>query len=143
MASSFWKLKALLKKNFYEMKRNVFSTLVEILFPIIVILLFYILKTIFDVDNHEFDIEEGSLKNFTKKRSVFNSNIIPQLNMTSNVTNNIDNIPSIDNMIPDIEIYGMSIQPTFRICSLFGLNSELRSAIATIGVFSLYWFFVE
>ena len=134
MSSSFWKLKALLKKNFYEMKRNVFSTLVEILFPIIVILLFYILKTIFDVDNHEFDIEEGSLKNFTKKRSVFNSNIIPQLNMTPNITNNIDNIPSIDNMIPDIEIYGMSIQPTFRICSLFGLNSELRSAIATIGV---------
>jgi len=56
--SSFWKLKALLKKNFLEMKRNIFSTLLEIFLPIILIGLFYVLKTAYDIENKSFDKDE-------------------------------------------------------------------------------------
>ena len=66
MASSYWKIKALLKKHFFEMKRNILSTLIEIFFPIIVILLFYILKIIYDIEYKYFDIEEGTVQNYTK-----------------------------------------------------------------------------
>ena len=64
MASSAWKLRALLKKNLLEMKRHIISTLCEILFPIILMALLYLLKTAFDIKNYEFDIEEGTLQNF-------------------------------------------------------------------------------
>ena len=138
MSSSTWKLKALLKKNLYEMKRKIFSTIVEILFPIIVILLFYILKTIFDIENHEFDKEEGSLQNFTKMRSVYNSDTFPPLNISfvdiPAISDKKNIIPFLDTLIPEIKIYGMSIRSTFSICSNFNSNKEIRKSIATIGV---------
>ena len=106
MDSSIWKLKALLRKNFYELKRNIFSTLIEIFFPIIVILLFYSLKVVYDIENIEFDLQEGSLKNFTKMRSVFNSDIYPKLNSSpyaKYIKENINNIDDIDiNVIRNI-----------------------------------------
>ena len=135
MAPWAWKLKALLKKNFYEMKRNIFSTLIEIFFPIIVILLFYSLKLIYDIKNHDFDFQEGSLQNFTKMRSVFNSDLYPELNVTYNITQVIENPSIIENIsIITPEIYGMSIHPAFNICSIFNKKNEIRPLIATIGV---------
>ena len=135
MASWAWKLKALLKKNFYEMKRNIFSTLIEIFFPIIVILLFYSLKLIYDIEIKEFDYQEGSLQNFTKMRSVFNSDIYPELNVTFNISDVIEDPDIIENLsIITPEIYGMSIHPAFNICSIFNQKNEIRPLIATIGV---------
>ena len=72
--SSFWKLKALLKKNIQEMKRNVLSTLLEIFLPIILIFLFYVLKTAYEIDNINFEDEEQNYENFIKNRSFVHAN---------------------------------------------------------------------
>ena len=122
MASSYWKLKALMKKNLLEMKRNIISTLCEIFFPIILMLLFYALKTIFDINNYEFEIQEGSIQNYTKTRSVFNLDTFPFTNVT----------PNSKKTIPDFN--GMSLVPAFNICSIFNANNKIRSTIATVGV---------
>ena len=71
-SSSIWKLNALIKKNLLEMKRNIFSTLCEILFPIILMLLLYWLKTAFDITNYVFEEVEGSIEQFITKRSFSN-----------------------------------------------------------------------
>ena len=137
MAPWAWKLKALLKKNFYEMKRNIFSTLIEIFFPIIVILLFYSLKLIYDIKNQDFDFQEGSLQNFTKMRSVFNSDIYPELNVTYNITEVIENPAIIENIsIITPEIYGMSIHPAFNICSILFCEKLIPKQILGMSSFS-------
>ena len=138
MASTKWKLKALLKKNFYEMKRNIVSTLIEILFPIIVVLLLYALKKIYDIENKEFSVQEGSIQNFTKMRSVYNLDTFDILNISTN-TSNITIIPKSIQEIANItpKIYGMSINPVFTICSSISFSvgdKKIRPIIATIGV---------
>ena len=72
--SSFYKLKALVKKNFLEMRRNIFSTIFEIFLPIILISLFWLLKTAYEIDEIEFEKDEINLSNFIKKHSIVNSN---------------------------------------------------------------------
>ena len=108
MASSVWKLNALIKKNLLEMKRNIFSTLCEILFPIILMLLLYWLKTAFDINTFEFDIVEGTLDNFISSKSI----------------SNIDSETLKDNLK---NWNGLKIWPAFSICSK-------RQIIATIGI---------
>ena len=124
MASSAWKLRALLKKNLLEMKRHIISTLCEILFPIILMALLYLLKTAFDIKNYEFDIEEGTLQNFIKSRSVYNLDKFPYSDITPIIPRNVS-IPEFD---------GMSLHPAFNICSLLNSNHKVRKLIATIGV---------
>jgi hypothetical protein len=124
MASSAWKLRALLKKNLLEMKRHIISTLCEILFPIILMALLYLLKTAFDIKNYEFDIEEGTLQNFIKSRSVYNLDKLPYSDITPIIPRNVS-IPEFD---------GMSLHPAFNICSLLNSNHKVRKLIATIGV---------
>ena len=136
MSASIWKLKALLKKNFYEMKRNIISTLIEIFFPIIVILLLYTLKIIHGTENYIFEKEEGSLENYIKNNSVYNPDIFPELNF-SNMT--YEQIPVSEDTymnIPTInpEIYGMTIRAAFNICSIINRRLKIRDLIATIGV---------
>ena len=122
MASSYWKLKALMKKNLLEMRRNICSTLCEIFFPIILMLLIYALKSIFDINNYEFDLQEGSIQNYTKTRSVFNLDTLPNKN----------GIPYNKTTIP--EFNGMSILPALKICSKFNDKKKEREKIATVGV---------
>ena len=119
MASSYWKLKALMKKNLLEMRRNICSTLCEIFFPIILMLLIYVLKTIFDINNYEFDLQEGSVQNYTKTRSVFNLDTLPNKN----------GIPYNKTTIPDFN--GMSILPALKICSKLNDKKKEREKIAT------------
>ena len=114
MSSSIWKLNALIKKNLLEMKRNIFSTLCEILFPIILMLLLYWLKTAFDITTYEFDNVEGSLENFIKSKSI--SNINDYINFT------------------DLSWNGMSILPALLICSPNYMGRDARLKIATIGI---------
>ena len=113
MASSIWKLKALIKKNLLEMRRNMFSTLCEIFFPIILIFLLYWLKTVFEIETYEFEKEEGTLEDFIKNRSVSN---VDSFNQTS------------------FNWYGMSILPNLMLCSEFNKKHKIRPIIATIGV---------
>ena len=132
MASSLWKLKALLKKNFIEMKRNIFSTLIEILFPIIVVLLLYSVKLIYDIEDIYFDEYEGSIQNYARKRSVFNSDINPVFNISPEIDIR-DLIPYLLRNFPTPEIYGMSIHLAFNICLTYE-EDEVNQTIATIGV---------
>ena len=126
MSSSTWKLRALLKKNFLVLRRNIISTLCEILFPILGMLLLYFLKIVFEIKNYEFNIQEGSLQNYIKNHSVFNSDTFPPYNITK-ISNNIP-------IIEYPEFYGMSMHPSFNICSIFNSKHKIRKLIATIGV---------
>ena len=116
MSSSIWKLNALIKKNLLEMKRNVLSTLCEIFFPIILMILLYWLKTIFDIKLYEFDETEGKLEDFIKERSV-------------TYLDNYTSLPSNTTLWN-----GMSIRAALRICSIINSNQKERPKIATIGV---------
>ena len=118
MSSSIWKLNALIKKNLLEMKRNIFSTLCEIFFPIILMLLLYWLKTAFDINTYEFDKVEGSLDNFIKSKSTSNLDFNSIINLPKNSTS----------------WNGMSILPALSICSVRNTKKTLRPAIATIGI---------
>ena len=116
MASpSLSKLNALLKKNLLEMKRNTFSTICEIFFPIILMLLLYWLKTIFDIKVYEFEEKENSLNSFIKQRS----------------NSYLDNYSSID---IDEGWNGMSIKPALKLCSPKNKKGEERKAIGIVGV---------
>ena len=110
MASSVWKLNALIKKNLLEMKRNIFSTLCEFFFPIILMLLLYWLKTAFDIANYEFDTVEGTLDKFISSKSTAN------LDMES--------LPK-----DSVKWNGLQILPALSICS-----KKPRPVIATIGI---------
>ena len=116
MSSSIWKLNALIKKNLLEMRRNILSTICEIFFPILLMLLLYWLKTVFEIKTYEFDDKEGNLEDYIKLRS----------------NSFIDDYTSIT---PDIsKWYGMSILPALRICSEKNSNKEKRPLIATINI---------
>ena len=115
-SASSWKLKALLKKNLLIMKRNICSTICEILFPIILILLLYLLKTVFDINNYYFEIEEIDTSTYAHKRSVFN----------------VDPLPNTQQFKFNISEYGMSILPALNICSIFNKNNKPRNYIGVV-----------
>ena len=77
--SNSWKLRALIKKNFLILKRNIISTLFEILFPIILILLAYAIRKAFVLETYEFNKEEESLEKYIKTKSAvyFNRDSLP------------------------------------------------------------------
>ena len=124
MAAAGAKLKALLKKNLLEMKRNLGSTLCQIFFPIILMLLLYWLKTLFDVETKEFDKEEGTVLQFMKKRGIANSNYFNFLNESETYLDT-----------SKIEWNGLSIVPALKICKERKWDSKIKKAsIATIKV---------
>ena len=64
--SSSWKLRALMKKNLLIMKRNPCSTIFEILFPIILLLLCFAIRRTFRLRKHYFDKEEKDIPTYYK-----------------------------------------------------------------------------
>ena len=120
MASSyFWKLHALIKKNLILMKRNIFSTLFEIFFPIILFVVIIALREAFPIEVYTFSEEEGNTEKFINDKS-----------MTS-----IKNIIHNDDYDPNSESWnGMSVIPPFKICSSFNPQYKLRPLIASIGI---------
>ena len=113
--SNSWKLRALIKKNFLILKRNIISTLFEILFPIVLILLAYAIRKAFVLETYEFNKEEESLEKYIKTKSA--------------VFFNRDNLPNRDN---PSEYEGLSILPALEICNK--TFQEPRTMIATIGI---------
>ena len=111
-----WKLKALIKKNFLEMKRNLFSTFCEVFFPIILMLLILLLKSAFKVEKKIFNKEEGNNYNFMKNHSIVNINF------------------SSDDYDPNELWNGMNYSDIFKICSSNNKNRKERPLIATIDV---------
>ena len=116
MSSSYaWKLRALLKKNLILMKRNFISTLFEIFFPSIIIVVILILRKAFSVDTHDFS-EEGSIESFIKDKSMTSINY----NLYSN--------------LEDQEWNGLSLLSPFQICSSSNEQFEERKIIASLGI---------
>ena len=115
MSSSYaWKLRALLKKNLILMKRNFISTLFEIFFPSVIIVVILILRLVFSIDTHDFS-EEGGIEAFIKDKS-----------MTS-INYNGYNLASL-------EWNGLTLLNPFQICSKMNEQFEERTKIASIGI---------
>ena len=116
-SANSWKLKALMKKNLLILKRNIVSTIFEILFPIALIILCYAIRQAFTLETFEFEKEEGTLENYIKNKSVVYFS---------------DGQP-IDLFEPNI-YEGLSIVPSLKICSPLNSKYEARPIIATIGI---------
>jgi len=117
---NLWKLKALMKKNVLILKRNIVSTLFEILFPIILILLVYAIRKAFTLETFDFETQEISLENYIQNKSV--------LNFDKSLVS-----PSPDPKTSTFVWNGLSILPALRICSQYNKNFQKRPLIATIG----------
>ena len=115
-----WKLKALMKKNILILKRNIVSTLFEVLFPIILILLVYAIRKAFTLETFEFEDQEISLENYIQNKSVSNFD-------------GIIGSASPDSKTRTFVWEGLSILPALRICSQFNTKFQKRPIIATIG----------
>ena len=115
VSSNSWKLKALMKKNFLILKRNIVATLFEVLFPIVLILLSLAIRKAFVLETYEFNKEEESLEKYIKNKSV--------------VYFNKDSLPN-EGIITEYE--GLSILPALQICNK--TRQKPRTIIATIGI---------
>ena len=114
------KLKALIKKNLLILKRNKCTTLCEIFFPIVLMIILLIIRKAFVIDEYEYDKEEKTIENFIKQRSVANVDLThPAINTTDNIT---------------FSWYGLSILPALYICSPYNRLFTPRPLIATIGI---------
>ena len=120
MVSSYcWKLKALLKKNLILMKRNFLSTLFEIFFPIILMIVIIGLRKAFPVEIYTFNEEEKDLTTYIQNKSITTKNPIlsdPNYNPEKNTW------------------LGLTIVPPFQICSPFNNQFQMRPKIASIGI---------
>ena len=117
--SSSWKLRALMKKNLLIMKRNPCSTVFEILFPIILLLLCFIIRQAFRLSKHYFDKEEKDMDTYYKNTSAYYG---------SDYTS-----PGLNQFGEDSTL-GLSIIPALNICSIFNDKHEARPVIASIGL---------
>jgi len=120
MVSSYcWKLKSLLKKNLILMKRNFLSTLFEILFPIILMVVIIGLREAFPVEIYKFSEEEKDLTTYIQNKSITTKT--PILTDT--------NYDSASNTW-----LGLTVIPPFQICSPYNNQLQERPKIASIGI---------
>ena len=68
--SACWQFKALVTKNVLILRRNVLSTLAEILFPMILMVIIVGVRKGFKVETFTFESEEKDVDNYIKTRSV-------------------------------------------------------------------------
>ena len=118
-SSSSWKLRALMKKNLLIMKRNACSTVFEILFPIALILLCYVIHLAFQLKKYYFKEEETDIPTYIK-----NTSSIYDQDYTS---------PQFGTIGEDTGL-GLSIIPALKICSNLNDKHEARPIIASIGL---------
>ena len=116
--STSWKLRALLKKNFLILKRNICSTIFEIIFPIILITLCLALKQAFEVKTYLYSDEEKNDSDYIKDKSnvYFTESTLYDLYSSSEDTS-----------------LGLSILPILKICSSQNSQKKKRTVIASIG----------
>ena len=118
-SSSSWKLRALLKKNFLIMRRNICSTIFEIFFPIALILLCYVIRQAFEIKKYYFKDEEKNIPTYIR-----NTSSLYQSDYTAP-------IPPGNDVDPDL---GFTIIPALKICSSLNDKKEARPIIASIGI---------
>ena len=106
MASSYWlKLQALMRKNLILMKRNIISTLFEILFPISMFALIIILRTVFPLTDETFESFEHNNTYFMRNKSILTS-------MSFN--GNLDNV----------DAYVLALKLSLKVDSIEDLESK-------------------
>ena len=108
-----------MKKNLLIMKRNACSTVFEILFPIALILLCYVIHLAFQLKKYYFKEEETDIPTYIK-----NTSSIYKHDYTS---------PSLGNVGSD-DTLGFSIIPALKICTALNDKHEARPIIASIGL---------
>ena len=121
LGSTCSKLRGLIKKNLLILKRNKITTLCELLFPIILMLLMYAVRKSFLIIEYDYEVDEVTTSNFIRRRSVANIDI-----------NNSDIRLSENNN--SLYWFNLSIRPALSICSKFNKKRRERPLIATIGI---------
>ena len=116
-SSSSWKLRALLKKNLLIMRRNCCSTIFELLFPIALILLCYVIRLAFQLKKYYFKDEEKDIPTYIKN--------------TSSLYTSDYNSPLLLGLDPTLEL---SIIPALKICSPLNSKFKARPIIGSIGL---------
>ena len=132
--SSSSKLRALIKKNLLVLRRNKLTTICEIFFPIVLMILLYLVRNSFLIDEYNYETEEQTTENFIKKRSVaYIDYENPEINITSYIVNNITK--NITNETrEDYSWNGLNILPPLSICSRNNRQKKERPLIASIGI---------
>ena len=118
------KLKALMTKNFLEMKRNIASTICEIFFPIIIISLFLVIRNFMGIDTHKFKEEDG-VENYIFNRSTSNINFTYLISQSRHY----NKINKTDNKWNDLQIL-----PPLNICTWHNAKGHGRPRIAAVNV---------
>ena len=121
LGSSCSKLRGLIKKNLLILKRNKITTILEILFPIILMLFMYAVRDSFLIIEYDYEEDEVTTPNFISRRSVANVDI-----------NNTDIRISENNN--SFYWFNLSLIPALSICSKFNKKRRERPLIATIGI---------
>ena len=120
------KLKALMKKNLNILRRNVFSTIAEIVFPILLMIIILIIRKAFGIKKHRFSSEEKDDETFTTNRAIAYENF----DSSKIITTVVDDVPQVTyerwNGQPS------SFGKIFGIC--YNNNRKVRYKIATINV---------
>ena len=136
--SSTSKLRALIKKNLLVLKRNKITTLCEIFFPIILMLLMLLVRNSFLILEYDYETQEGTTSNYIDRRSVSYIDFShPEMLIPDNNTNitNINNEYNRTIVISHInDWYGLNILAPLTICTRYNKRNKERPLIATIGV---------
>ena len=109
-----------MKKNLLILRRNIISTIFEILFPIVLILLCYAIRKAFTLKTFLFEEEEKNLPTYIQNKSALyegDSGGMSPLFFIQPGKNN-----------------GLSILPALKICSIMNSKYKPRPIIASIGV---------
>ena len=121
LGSSCSKLRGLIKKNLLILKRNKITTLCEIFFPIILMLLMYAVRDSFLIIEYNYIEDEVNTTNFIRRRSVAYVDI-NNTGITVGETNN------------SFYWNNLSLIPALSICSRHNRKGRERPLIATIGI---------
>ena len=114
----FRKLRSILKKNIIIMKRNIFSTLLEVFFPIIIMILLVLLRKAFDIEFHKFE-DEKSIKEYLNNKG------FTTITDSNEIKNNLDK---------NLNWQNIKFVPPFYPCSRYNLHKQERPYIASIGI---------
>ena len=113
-----------MKKNLLILRRNIISTIFEILFPIVLILLCYAIRQAFTLKTFLFNEEEKDIGNYIQNKSTIYKGTSSGMSMQYF-------FPPID---PTLLVDGLSIIPALKICSMMNSKYKPRPIIASIGV---------
>ena len=116
LGSSCSKLRGLIKKNLLILKRNKVTTICEIFFPIILMILMYFVRHSFLILEYNYDEDEVTTTNFIRRRSVANVEI-----------NNTDIM--FDESNNSLYWNNLSLFPALSICSRHNRKGRERSLI--------------